>query len=67
MSRSLVAFHPLVVNCVCRVRNVFNIINWKKVGAAIFKHVTVLLKETVDGLDIKPNGTYVMYTGWWRA
>ncbi|MED3089634.1 16S rRNA (cytosine(1402)-N(4))-methyltransferase RsmH, partial [Bacillus toyonensis] len=23
------------------------------------KHVTVLLKETVDGLDIKPDGTYV--------
>ncbi|HDR4682022.1 16S rRNA (cytosine(1402)-N(4))-methyltransferase RsmH [Bacillus cereus] len=25
----------------------------------MFKHVTVLLKETVDGLDIKPAGTYV--------
>ncbi|ABS22802.1 16S rRNA (cytosine(1402)-N(4))-methyltransferase RsmH [Bacillus cytotoxicus] len=25
----------------------------------MFKHVTVLLEETVDGLDIKPNGTYV--------
>ncbi|HDR7848373.1 TPA: 16S rRNA (cytosine(1402)-N(4))-methyltransferase RsmH [Bacillus toyonensis] len=25
----------------------------------MFKHVTVLLKETVDGLDIKPDGTYV--------
>ncbi|WP_305453235.1 16S rRNA (cytosine(1402)-N(4))-methyltransferase RsmH [Bacillus mycoides] len=25
----------------------------------MFKHVTVLLKETVDGLDIKPSGTYV--------
>lgn len=25
----------------------------------MFKHVTVLLKETVDGLAIKPNGTYV--------
>ncbi|HDX9589425.1 TPA: 16S rRNA (cytosine(1402)-N(4))-methyltransferase RsmH [Bacillus pseudomycoides] len=25
----------------------------------MFKHVTVLLKETVDGLEIKPNGTYV--------
>ncbi|MBY7121928.1 16S rRNA (cytosine(1402)-N(4))-methyltransferase RsmH [Bacillus sp. 16GRE42] len=25
----------------------------------MFKHVTVLLKETVDGLDIKPGGTYV--------
>ncbi|MEH7186256.1 16S rRNA (cytosine(1402)-N(4))-methyltransferase RsmH [Bacillus toyonensis] len=25
----------------------------------MFKHVTVLLKETVDSLDIKPDGTYV--------
>ncbi|HEK9099278.1 16S rRNA (cytosine(1402)-N(4))-methyltransferase RsmH [Bacillus pfraonensis] len=25
----------------------------------MFKHVTVLLQETVDGLDIKPSGTYV--------
>ncbi|MEH7014930.1 MULTISPECIES: 16S rRNA (cytosine(1402)-N(4))-methyltransferase RsmH [Bacillus] len=25
----------------------------------MYKHVTVLLKETVDGLEIKPNGTYV--------
>ncbi|WP_420974349.1 16S rRNA (cytosine(1402)-N(4))-methyltransferase RsmH [Bacillus thuringiensis] len=25
----------------------------------MFKHITVLLKETVDGLDIKPDGTYV--------
>ena len=25
----------------------------------MFKHVTVLLKETVAGLDIKPDGTYV--------
>ncbi|WP_433770325.1 16S rRNA (cytosine(1402)-N(4))-methyltransferase RsmH [Bacillus wiedmannii] len=25
----------------------------------MFKHVTVLLQETVDGLDIKPDGTYV--------
>ncbi|KOS25195.1 16S rRNA methyltransferase [Bacillus anthracis] len=25
----------------------------------MFNHVTVLLKETVDGLDIKPDGTYV--------
>ncbi|MCP8970252.1 16S rRNA (cytosine(1402)-N(4))-methyltransferase RsmH [Ectobacillus ponti] len=25
----------------------------------MFKHVTVLLKETVDGLDIRPDGTYV--------
>ncbi|ACK62984.1 MULTISPECIES: 16S rRNA (cytosine(1402)-N(4))-methyltransferase RsmH [Bacillus] len=25
----------------------------------MFKHVTVLLKETVDGLNIKPDGTYV--------
>ena len=25
----------------------------------MFKHVTVLLKETVDGLNIKPNGIYV--------
>ncbi|PEX58082.1 16S rRNA (cytosine(1402)-N(4))-methyltransferase [Bacillus cereus] len=25
----------------------------------MFKHVTVLLKETVDGLDIKPDGAYV--------
>ncbi|MFN6789906.1 16S rRNA (cytosine(1402)-N(4))-methyltransferase RsmH [Bacillus sp. TD11] len=25
----------------------------------MFKHVSVLLKETVDGLDIKPDGTYV--------
>ncbi|RST75398.1 16S rRNA (cytosine(1402)-N(4))-methyltransferase [Siminovitchia acidinfaciens] len=25
----------------------------------MFSHTTVLLKETVDGLDIKPNGTYV--------
>lgn len=25
----------------------------------MFNHVTVLLKETVDGLDIKPGGTYV--------
>jgi len=24
-----------------------------------FKHVTVLLKETVDGLNIKPNGIYI--------
>lgn len=24
-----------------------------------FEHVTVLLKETVDGLNIKPNGVYV--------
>lgn len=31
----------------------------QKVGAIMFKHVTVLLKETVDGLEIKPNGTYV--------
>jgi len=31
----------------------------QKVGATMFKHVTVLLKETVDGLDIKPGGTYV--------
>ncbi|AQP54416.1 16S rRNA (cytosine(1402)-N(4))-methyltransferase [Vagococcus penaei] len=27
--------------------------------AEVFKHTTVLLKETVDGLAIKPNGTYV--------
>ena len=25
-------------------------------------HIPVLLKETVDGLDIKPNGTYVDLT-----
>lgn len=25
----------------------------------MFKHITVLLKETVDGLQIKPNGVYV--------
>jgi len=25
----------------------------------VFSHTTVLLKETVDGLDIKPNGIYV--------
>ncbi|WP_028398910.1 16S rRNA (cytosine(1402)-N(4))-methyltransferase RsmH [Ectobacillus panaciterrae] len=25
----------------------------------MFNHITVLLKETVDGLHIKPNGTYV--------
>ncbi|MBT2683136.1 16S rRNA (cytosine(1402)-N(4))-methyltransferase RsmH [Bacillus sp. ISL-37] len=25
----------------------------------MFKHTTVLLEETVDGLDIKPDGTYV--------
>ncbi|CAG9611074.1 Ribosomal RNA small subunit methyltransferase H [Bacillus rhizoplanae] len=31
----------------------------QKVGATMYKHVTVLLKETVDGLEIKPNGTYV--------
>lgn len=24
-----------------------------------FKHVTVLLHEAVDGLDVDPNGTYV--------
>ncbi len=26
---------------------------------ADFKHVTVLLNEAVDGLNIDPNGTYV--------
>lgn len=25
----------------------------------MFQHKTVLLRETVDGLDIKPDGTYV--------
>ena len=24
-----------------------------------FKHVSVLLEETIDGLDIKPDGIYV--------
>ena len=24
-----------------------------------FKHVSVLLKETVDGLNVKPDGIYV--------
>ena len=28
-------------------------------GETMFKHNTVLLKETVDGLDIKPDGIYV--------
>ena len=26
---------------------------------AEFKHITVLLNEAVDGLNIKPDGTYV--------
>ncbi len=59
MSRSFVLFHSLSVKYVFRGRGTFNIINWKRVGATMFKHVTVLLKETVDGLDIKPDGTYV--------
>ena len=59
MSRSFVLFHSLSVKYVFRGRDTFNIINWKRVGATMFKHVTVLLKETVDGLDIKPDGTYV--------
>ena len=25
-----------------------------------FKHVSVLLEETIDGLDIKPDGIYEM-------
>ena len=59
MSRSFVLFHSLSVKDVFRGRDTFNIINWKRVGATMFKHVTVLLKETVGGLDIKPDGTYV--------
>ena len=59
MSRSFVLFHSLSVKYVFRGRDTFNIINWKRVGATMFKHVTVLLKETVDGLNIKPDGTYV--------
>ena len=31
--------------------------DWK--GEKMFEHKTVLLEETVDGLNIKPNGTYV--------
>ncbi len=31
--------------------------NWRVIG--LFKHKTVLLKETVNGLDIKPDGIYV--------
>ncbi len=42
-----------------RKKETFNVIILQKVGATMFKHVTVLLKETVDGLDIKPGGTYV--------
>ncbi|EEL49613.1 S-adenosyl-L-methionine-dependent methyltransferase mraW [Bacillus cereus Rock3-44] len=42
-----------------RNKETFNLIILQKVGATMFKHVTVLLKETVDGLDIKPGGTYV--------
>ncbi len=64
MSRSFVLFHSLSVNYVFRGRDTFNIINWKRVGATMFKHVTVLLKETVDGLDIKARW-YIcrLYTG----
>lgn len=31
----------------------------KKGGETVFQHTTVLLRETVDGLQIKPNGIYV--------
>src|SRR5690554_642748 len=30
-----------------------------KVGVHMFKHESVLKTETIDGLAIKPNGTYV--------
>jgi 16S rRNA (cytosine1402-N4)-methyltransferase len=30
-----------------------------KGGETVFQHTTVLLKETVDGLQVKPNGVYV--------
>ncbi len=30
-----------------------------KGGETVFEHTTVLLKETVDGLQVKPNGIYV--------
>ena len=59
MSRSFIVFRSLVVRYTFRGGDTFNIINWKRVGATMFNHVTVLLKETVDGLDIKPGGTYV--------
>ena len=59
MSRSFIVFRSLVVKYAFRGGDTFNIINGKRVGATMFNHVTVLLKETVDGLDIKPGGTYV--------
>lgn len=35
----------------------FQLIDWKDEN--MFQHTTVLLKETVDGLNIKPDGIYV--------
>lgn len=35
-----------------------------KVMTNEFKHVTVLLHETVDMLDVKPDGIYVDATRW---
>ena len=60
MSHILVAFHFRHIGWFIRSeKETFNVIILQKVGATMFKHVTVLLKETVDGLDIKPGGTYV--------
>ena len=29
-----------------------------------FKHKSVLLEETIDGLRVKPDGIYVVYNTW---
>ncbi len=34
-------------------------LNFKKEEIGLFHHTTVLLKETVDGLAIRPDGIYV--------
>ena len=64
MSRSFVLFHSLSVKDVFRGRDTFNIINWKRVGATMFKHVTVLLKGNSRRLRYKARW-YIcrLYTG----
>ena len=32
-----------------------------------FRHYTVLLKETVDGLQVKPDGVRRLHTRWCRT
>ena len=63
MSRSFIVFRSLVVKYAFRGGDTFNIINWKRVGATMFNHVTVLLKETVDGLDKARWYICRLYTG----